>query len=56
MMSGSDILFTTIHRSRTVISVPREHTQAVNMGAVYEWQPAPALLPSGYLCTWGGRE
>ncbi|CAI9600520.1 unnamed protein product [Staurois parvus] len=71
MMSGSDILFTTIHvitdwpisdhmigtshrRSRTVIGVPlcpEERAQAVNADAVYEQQPAPALLPSARLCT-----
>ncbi|CAI9566799.1 unnamed protein product, partial [Staurois parvus] len=29
--------------------------QAKMAGAVYERQPAPALLPSGRLYTWAGR-
>ncbi|CAI9546971.1 unnamed protein product, partial [Staurois parvus] len=33
---------------------PRECAQAVNVEAVYKRPPAPALLPSGRLCTWAG--
>ncbi|CAI9547243.1 unnamed protein product, partial [Staurois parvus] len=39
-----------------VLRALRERAQAVNAEAVYEQQPAPALLPSGRLCTWAGRE
>ncbi|CAI9606360.1 unnamed protein product [Staurois parvus] len=74
MISGSDILVTTVHvitdwpisdhiigtshsgpvqRSGhrghriTVPRTPGECAQAVNVGTIYERQPAPALLPSG---------
>ncbi|CAI9606205.1 unnamed protein product [Staurois parvus] len=40
----------TSHRGPIQRAVPRglrEHAQAKMSGAVYEWQPAPALLLSG---------
>ncbi|CAI9607047.1 unnamed protein product, partial [Staurois parvus] len=41
----------TSHRGPVQRSVfaPREHAQAKMADAVYEWQPAPALLLSGRL-------
>ncbi|CAI9531780.1 unnamed protein product, partial [Staurois parvus] len=55
MMSGSEILFTNLHViidwPIVITEVPYSDwcsalsAQAVNAGAVYERQPAPALLP-----------
>ncbi|CAI9531974.1 unnamed protein product, partial [Staurois parvus] len=57
----SHILLTTIHviinwPIKVPYGAPRELAQSKMAGAVYERQPVPALLPSGCLYTWAGRE
>ncbi|CAI9569420.1 unnamed protein product, partial [Staurois parvus] len=63
MMSGSDILFTTMHRDRTQWALDRgaARSQGVPTGReceedVYKWPPIPALLPSSRLFTWARWE
>ncbi|CAI9580361.1 unnamed protein product [Staurois parvus] len=76
MMSGSDIVFTTIHvitdwpisdhmigtsyrgpvQQSVVHALPGSGLRQGMQVDIYKLPPAAALLPSGRLCTWTGRE